>query len=108
MVDLAGFTIYAGCLWAALQFAARLRRCRIPAFARMTAIREQRIIDLYGFFISPPHPASRIPTGSKRLMRSPAVAGSSHPVSMTTFLLLVLGVALFGALAGYVIFCDRV
>jgi len=27
---------------------------------------------------------------------------------MTTFLLLVLGVALFGALAGYVIFCDRV
>jgi hypothetical protein len=28
--------------------------------------------------------------------------------SMTTILLLVLGLALFGAMAGYVIFCDRV
>ena len=41
-------------------------------------------------------------------MRRPAVAGPSSSASMTTFLLLVLGVALFGALAGYVIFCDRV
>jgi hypothetical protein len=40
-----------------------------------------------------------------------ALAGGCRliaPVSMTTILLLVLGVALFGALAGYVIFCDRV
>jgi hypothetical protein len=28
--------------------------------------------------------------------------------SMTTFLLLMLGIGLFGALAGYVMFCDRV
>jgi len=27
---------------------------------------------------------------------------------MTTFLLLMLGIGLFGALAGYVMFCDRV
>jgi hypothetical protein len=30
------------------------------------------------------------------------------PASMTTFLLLALGVALFGALAAYVVFCERV
>jgi hypothetical protein len=41
-------------------------------------------------------------------MRAPETAGPLHACPMTTVLLLVLGVACFGALAGYVIFCDRV
>ncbi|WP_157572583.1 hypothetical protein [Nevskia soli] len=69
----------------------------------------------YGFFsaflcflyIAPPPRLSN----SYGLEAPNALAGGCRfiaPASMTTILLLVLGVALFGALAGYVIFCDRV
>jgi hypothetical protein len=45
----------------------------------------------------------------QRPIHTPAIAGSPRLYApMATLLLLVLGTALFGALAGYVIFCERV
>ncbi len=49
-------------------------------------------------------PALAIPDSSQPRALRPSQRSFLH---MTVFLLL-LGVALFGAMAGYVIFCDRV
>ena len=75
-------------------------------------------LSLYVFYFTPPgplsnsygHPAPNSRAGRPRFVQPRATVRSDNQRSLThmTILLLLLGVGLFGALAGYVIFCDRV
>ena len=75
-------------------------------------------LSLCVFYSTPPgplsnsygHAAPNSRAGRPWFVQRRAVARTDNQRSLThmTILLLLLGVALFGALAGYVIFCDRV